>query len=369
MEEKALNKSLKPNISMGKAACIFLLIAIIMGVLNFYAYLSGSWVPMQTIEGNQKYFDDLTPSLRNMLFVRVVMVALCIYMIWKNSKDYDLGLSIPGKIGETIGTVVLVLFAVLFSVFKLSWVDNFVNQGLMMLLFVVTDAIFIAFGVFMMRRAGAKRIFQILFPFVGNLIVNLITYGGLFAMGNTYTDISKLLSVIIFFAILSAFLATFYVVTHRLLIAITLAIIWGIAIAANAQVDIVSTSLTGYLALGLTVLLGLGAVVSIVLSFVLEKTPAEGLCEYIPAEEGFGASGASDLQSELHSSKSLLFVILSAFSAGVTFISVLLDNADEVSLNLLNFIENLINWNYREFSDPFEDLLAKIGRASCRERV
>ncbi|MBQ9805615.1 MAG: hypothetical protein IJW49_03805 [Clostridia bacterium] len=353
MEEKSLN----PRFSVGKATLIFLGIAFIMGILNFYAYLSGSWVPMQTIEEGQSVYADLSPSMRNMFLVRVVMIALSFYIIWKNSKNYKLGLALPDNKLAFAGTIVLALVTVLFSVLKIGWVQEFVNTGLMMLLFVVTDAIFIAFGVFLLRMAGASKLLQILIPFVGNVLVAAITFGGLFALGNTYTDPMAMVKVLIFFVILSLFYAAFYVLTHRLSVAIIFAALWGIAVAAQATPEVASTAFTKYVALIASGVCILGAVASFVLTLVLKKLPSDGLWEYTPNDEGFGSNG-SDIQGELHSSKALIIALLSFASAGVTFLTVLLENIEEVSLNFLEIFHNLINWNYRDFTDPFEDIVA-----------
>lgn len=359
MEEKAMEKSLNTRFSVKKATLIFIGIAFIMGVLNFYAYLSGTWVPMETIEEGQRMFADLSPSLRNLFLVRAVMVAICFYIIWRNSKNYNFGFSLPDNKWAFAGSIVLMVGTVLFSVLKIGWVQSFVNTGLMLLLYVITDAIFVAFGVFMMRMAGASKLMQILIPFLGNLLVSLITYGGLFAMGNTYTNPMDLVGVVIFFAILSLFFVAFYVLTHRLLVAIIFAALWGISIAAVAQTDIVSTSFTQILALATSGIIIAGAIASVVLIFVLKKKPSDGLWEFIPAEEGFGSAG-SNIQGELHSTKSMLISLLAFASVGVTFLTVLLENIKDVSLSFLDIFHNLINWNYRTFADPFEDLVAPI---------
>lgn len=356
MEEKSLN----PRLSVGKASFIFLGIAFIMGILNFYAYLSGSLVPMQTIEEGQRVYADISPSLRNMFLVRVVMIALSFYIIWKNSKNYKFGLAFPDNKLAFAGTIVLAIVTLLFSVLKIGWVKDFLNTGLMMLLFVVTDAIFIAFGVFLLRMAGASKLLQVLIPFVGNFLVSAITFGGAFATSSltgSTMDSMTMVKALIFFAILSLFYAAFYVLTHRLSVAIIFAAFWGIAIAAQATPEVVSTAFTKYVALISSGVCILGAVASLVLIFVLKKLPSDGLWEYIPADEGFGSNG-SDIQGELHSSKSLVISLLAFASAGVTFLTVLLENIEEVSLNLLEIFHNLINWNYRDFTDPFEDLIA-----------
>ncbi len=365
MEEKSLN----PRLSVGKASFIFLGIAFIMGILNFYAYLSGSLVPMQTIEEGQRVYADISPSLRNMFLVRVVMIALSFYIIWKNSKNYKFGLAFPDNKLAFAGTIVLAIVTVLFSVLKIGWVKDFLNPGLMMLLFVITDAIFIAFGVFLLRMAGASKLLQVLIPFVGNFLVSAITFGGLFATSSLtadpnsmestmhYIDSMTMVKILIFFAILSLFYAAFYVLTHRLSVAIIFATLWGIAVAAHATPEITSTAFTKYVALIASGVCILGAVASLVLVFVLKKLPSDGLWEFIPADEGFGTN-SSDLQGELHSSKALVISLLAFASAAVTFLTVLLENIEEVSLNLLEIIHNLINWNYRDFTDPFEDLIA-----------
>lgn len=346
MEEKALEKSLKTRFSVSKASLIYLGIALVLGALNLYAYIAGSWVPLEYLEEEQRFFTDISPIWRNLFLVAVASIILCIYMIWKNSKNYKTGLAFPDNKLAFFGSLILVIFTFLFVLVKISHVQSFVNNGLIMLTMVIADAFFIALGVFLMRASNAPKALKVILPFVGNMLVHVITFFGLFVMGNTYTVLSDVLKVLAFFAILSLFFVGSYIFTHRLSVAVIFACLWGFAVATYNHPTIVNIGMSKIIAIVGTVVCAVGGLAGIIAFFAKKKVPADDLCEYKPAEEGFGSSATVDTYAVMHSSRTLILGIISIFSMAGTFLVTSWEDISALSIAIFDFLEKLFTWSF-----------------------
>ena len=347
MEEKALEKSLKPRFSLPKASLLYLVIALVLGGINLYAYISGTFVPMEVMEEGQLIIRDLSGVMRNLFFVRVATIALCIYLIWKNSKNYDSGFSFPDNKPAFVGSIVLTVLTILFLLVKISWVQNFVNHGLVLLFFVISDAFFIALGVFMMRAANAPKIFRVVMPIIGNLVVYATMFLGLLSQKVSYDKIGDLKSPLIFFAILTVFMVGFYLLTHRMLVAVVLGCLWSYAVATYQSPVITTLALSKWIAVGGAVVFVVVGVAGIVLYMIQKKPLSETLCEFVPPEVGFGANYGSDVQTVVHSSKSLFLAVISFVVVFGTIVTTSWDQISEASIALLDFVETLVTWSFR----------------------
>ena len=356
MEEKALEKSLKPRFSLPKASLIYLGIALVLGALNLYAYIAGSWVPLEYMEEKQRFFTDISPVWRNLFLVAVATIALCIYMIWKNSKRYKTGLAFPDNKLAFVGALILCVVAFLFILIKISHIQSFVNNGLIMLTLVISNAFFVALGVFMMRAANAPKVFKVIVPFLGNMIVHAVMFFGLFIVGNTYLVIGDVLKVLAFFAVLTLFFVGSYIFTHRLSVATVFACLWGFAVATYNHPTIVNIGTSRIFALVGTIVCVVGGLAGIVAFFIKKECPADTLCEFEPAESGFGSSATVDTYAVMHSGRTLILGIVSIFSMAATFLVTSWDDITDLSVAIFDFLENLFTWSFGSSGEMVFDL-------------
>ncbi|MBE6601197.1 MAG: hypothetical protein E7637_01665 [Ruminococcaceae bacterium] len=347
MEAKALEKSLKPRFSLPKASLLYLVIALVLGGINLYAYISGSFVPMEIMEEENLVLRDLTGTMRNLFFVRVATIALCIYLMWKNSKNYNSGFSFPENRWAFVGSILLTVFTVLFLLVKISWVQNFVNHGLILLFFVISDAFFIALGVFLMRAANAPKIFRVLVPVVGNLLVYATMFAGLVWKKMGYYQFADIKNTLIFFAILTVFMLGFYLLTHRMLVAVIFGCLWSYAVATYRHPVITTLSLSKWIALGGAAVLAAVGVIGIVVYMIQKKPLSEKIADYVAPDAGFGINYGTDVQTVLHSSKSVFLAVIAFFVVFGTIFTTSWDQISEASIALLDFLETLIKWNFR----------------------
>lgn len=372
-------------------AFLYIGLAVLLVLLNLYAYLTDT-----ALAGIQ--MPQIVPKLetavvrdtatieyfpRNLILVQLAVIVLSLAYMKLSSKEYNVGLSLPEhKVGFVFSIIAMVV-AVVYTVIQLTWkASGYWHIGMVILLSVIANGMFIALGVYMFRKAGMGRVAKLLIPFISGAVLMAVAFYYEAYFINTflypYPFITLNMSTIIIFAIVAAVLVAlfntvFYLKTHQLSTAIFMSLIWSVAVTSYplssmaTQAPLMSSDLTAmYLNINdieviksygfteVVALLGTVAIVATTVALLVSLLREKGsgfatdeVAGYVPLDPS--ADEITDCKSFLRSPKTLLLAVCSVVVLGFLAFSVISDHAVGVSDFVLNGFDGLFNENVGDF--------------------
>ena len=375
-------------------------LAVLLVLLNAYAVLSdvmvaGEAVPSITPELKGAIVRDLGTIEffpRMLIIVQLATIVLSFIYIKLSSKRYDIGLSMPEhKVGFGFAVAGLVM-GIAYIAIKLTWKSaGYWYVGLPILLGTIAACLFIALGIYMLRKAGVGRALQIVLPFLGGFLLLLVTYAyeGVFAAfflsGYPFGTYMSLL--IKAFAIgggaallIAVFALIFYLRTHLLSVVMLLSSVLGISatiipLSTTKEVVELPTSQTTYELLQLDklvqidslgfldiVVVGACALAMLVLAIVCfirlftRGFASEEACAYEPLQRS--KSEITSCAALISSKRILALAIASTVVLGYVVFFTIWHHAVDISDFILNGLEGIFTGNFLNFLSMLLILIA-----------
>ncbi len=371
-------------------AFLYIGLAVLLVLLNLYAYISdlaiaGVQMP-QIIPEIENITVRETSTIayfpRNMILVQVAVIVLSMAYMKISSKEYKIGMNMPEhKVGFVFSVIALVV-AVVYAILQLSWESaGYWHIGLVVILGMIANILFMALGTYMFRRAEMGRAAKLLIPMICGMVLfalnfyyemlflNLLApypFVGLQPMTTT-------LILIVSGVLLAFFAYVFYLKTNLLSVSIILSLIWGVAVTSFplSSTATLAPRVTSDLTLALTklntvtpiksygftevvTLLGAIALVATVIPMLVSLLREKGTgfasdeaAGYVPLEPS--ADEITDCKGLLMSSKTLLLAICSVGALGYFAFSVISDHAIGISSFIADGLDGLFNQNVGAF--------------------
>ncbi|MBQ9806707.1 MAG: hypothetical protein IJW49_09415 [Clostridia bacterium] len=389
MNEMALKiRSLLKKI---QAPLIYVAIAIAMVALIFVSFEADMWragvqMPSITPETETAVVsptEAITFFPRNLMLVQLAVIVLSAIYMKMTSKSYQIGLSFPEHKVGFIFSLVALAFAVLCAILQLTWKSaGSWHMGIMVILGIISAALFMAVGLYITRKAGLGKVAKMLIPLVGGMTVLVPTFQCVYTFFKTFlmpypfitVSDGTIQAILIGAAILiGCFLTMFYLKTNQLLSGVLMSLIWGLAVTAfpfssiPAQASIaVSDEVKAMLGVGtiqpnasggytevITLLGAIAlAVITVVFLILLLVRQEAGY----PSDEAAGyealvpsAEEIVDTKSFLRSSKSLILGLGALVAVAYLMFSMVWNNSIDISNMIIDGLEGLFNENVGAF--------------------